>query len=196
MGVCAATDAVHRCIILPSHDEIINQPINSVLASIVIRLALAETFCINCGVMTLDEPTTNLDHDNKGGLARAIARLIAERSKQQNFQLVVITHDEDFVDMVRCVRPDRASKRRKEERVHVYFPVATDPASDPLHAQVKQEMSTQTGFSMPEHYWRISRQAAGGGRAYSKIEQVRVWCVCVCLYVRVHVRVSRLPQRK
>lgn len=37
------------------------------LASIVIRLALAETFCINCGVMTLDEPTTNLDHDNKVG---------------------------------------------------------------------------------------------------------------------------------
>jgi DNA repair protein RAD50 len=31
-----------------------------VLASIVIRLALAETFCINCGVMALDEPTTNL----------------------------------------------------------------------------------------------------------------------------------------
>ena len=59
------------------------------LASIVIRLALAETFCINCGVMTLDEPTTNLDHDNKGGLARAIARLIAERSRQQNFQLIV-----------------------------------------------------------------------------------------------------------
>ena len=71
-----------------------------VLASIVIRLALAETFCIDCGVMTLDEPTTNLDHDNKGGLARAIARLIAERSRQQNFQLIVITHDEDFVDMV------------------------------------------------------------------------------------------------
>lgn len=29
-----------------------------VLASIVIRLALAETFCLNCGVMALDEPTT------------------------------------------------------------------------------------------------------------------------------------------
>ena len=26
-----------------------------VLAGIVIRLALAETFCLNCGVMTLDE---------------------------------------------------------------------------------------------------------------------------------------------
>ena len=32
-----------------------------VLASLVIRLALAESFCINCGILALDEPTTNLD---------------------------------------------------------------------------------------------------------------------------------------
>ena len=30
-----------------------------VLACIVIRLALAETFCLSCGILTLDEPTTN-----------------------------------------------------------------------------------------------------------------------------------------
>lgn len=35
-----------------------------VLASIIIRLALAETFCIHCGVLALDEPTTNLDRYN------------------------------------------------------------------------------------------------------------------------------------
>ncbi|RMX58110.1 hypothetical protein pdam_00000096 [Pocillopora damicornis] len=28
-----------------------------VLASLIIRLA--ETFCLNCGILTLDEPTTN-----------------------------------------------------------------------------------------------------------------------------------------
>ena len=32
-----------------------------VLASLIIRLALAETFCQDCGVLALDEPTTNLD---------------------------------------------------------------------------------------------------------------------------------------
>ena len=32
-----------------------------VLSSLVIRLALAESFCINCGILALDEPTTNLD---------------------------------------------------------------------------------------------------------------------------------------
>lgn len=35
-----------------------------VLASIVIRLALAESFGINCGILALDEPTTNLDRNN------------------------------------------------------------------------------------------------------------------------------------
>lgn len=32
-----------------------------VLACIIVRLALAETFCLNCGILSLDEPTTNLD---------------------------------------------------------------------------------------------------------------------------------------
>lgn len=31
------------------------------LASIIIRLALAEAFTMNCGILALDEPTTNLD---------------------------------------------------------------------------------------------------------------------------------------
>lgn len=35
-----------------------------VLASIVIRLALSESFCADCGILTLDEPTTNLDEEN------------------------------------------------------------------------------------------------------------------------------------
>jgi len=35
-----------------------------VIASIVIRLALAEAFCTNCGILALDEPTTNLDKDH------------------------------------------------------------------------------------------------------------------------------------
>lgn len=35
-----------------------------VIASIVIRLGLAEAFCTNCGILALDEPTTNLDKDH------------------------------------------------------------------------------------------------------------------------------------
>ena len=43
-----------------------------VLACLVVRMALAETFCVNCGLLALDEPTTNLDVANKKGLARAL----------------------------------------------------------------------------------------------------------------------------
>lgn len=72
-----------------------------VLASIVIRLALAETFCVNFGCIALDEPTVNLDYKNKKGLAVALAQIIASRQQQSNFQLVLITHDEDFVVMMK-----------------------------------------------------------------------------------------------
>ncbi|KAL0587679.1 hypothetical protein ABG067_002698 [Albugo candida] len=71
-----------------------------VLAALVIRLALAETFCLNCGILALDEPTTNLDTENKYGLAQAITDILHARSSQQNFQLICITHDEEFVQML------------------------------------------------------------------------------------------------
>ena len=67
-----------------------------VLSSIVIRLALAETFCVSTGVLALDEPTTNLDLPNKKGLAQALAKVIELRAGV-NLQLIVITHDEEFV---------------------------------------------------------------------------------------------------
>ena len=43
-----------------------------VLACLLIRMALAEAFCINCGILALDEPTTNLDEANKYGLVSAL----------------------------------------------------------------------------------------------------------------------------
>ena len=109
-----------------------------VLAAIVIRLALAETFCLNCGILALDEPTTNLDEANKSGLAHALARLIMSRSKQQNFQLICITHDEDFVQLM------------------------------------KNELSFNADFNMPEYYFRIYRQEEGyqSNRFFSHIERI------------------------
>ncbi|KAF4742373.1 DNA repair protein rad50, partial [Perkinsus olseni] len=68
-----------------------------VLASLIIRLALAESFCCNCGILALDEPTTNLDSTNIEGLADALADLIEARRNSSNFQLLLITHDEEFV---------------------------------------------------------------------------------------------------
>eukprot|EP00796_Vickermania_ingenoplastis_P008370 gene8370-5859_t len=68
-----------------------------VLASIIIRLALSEVFCYDCGILALDEPTTNLDEDNARSLADALRVLIESRRSVRHFQLVVITHDEQFV---------------------------------------------------------------------------------------------------
>lgn len=73
-----------------------------VLASIIIRLALAECFGVNCGLIALDEPTTNLDRDNIRSLAESLHDIIRARQQQANFQLIVITHDEEFLRNMQC----------------------------------------------------------------------------------------------
>jgi DNA repair protein RAD50 len=73
-----------------------------VLASIIIRLALAECFGVNCGLIALDEPTTNLDTDNIRALAQSLHDIIKARQQQSNFQLIVITHDETFLKYMQC----------------------------------------------------------------------------------------------
>lgn len=100
-----------------------------VLASLVIRMALAETFCLNCGVMCLDEPTTNLDYANKRGLALALAQIIANRASQTNFQLVVITHDEDFVTIMK----NELSAHTGFSMPERYFQVSREEGSDGKH---------------------------------------------------------------
>jgi DNA repair protein RAD50 len=73
-----------------------------VLASIIIRLALAECFGVNCGLIALDEPTTNLDRENIRSLAESLHDIIRARQQQANFQLIVITHDEEFLRHMQC----------------------------------------------------------------------------------------------
>lgn len=68
-----------------------------VLACLVIRLALAESFCTDCGILALDEPTTNLDEAHSETLASALCRLIESRKHVSNFQLILITHDKSFL---------------------------------------------------------------------------------------------------
>jgi len=97
-----------------------------VLASIVIRLALAETFCVTCGCIALDEPTVNLDYRNKKGLAVALAQIIASRAKQRNFQLIMITHDEDFVAIMKTELASQTGFSMPEK----YFQVRREEAAD------------------------------------------------------------------
>ncbi|CRH01076.1 DNA repair protein RAD50, putative [Plasmodium relictum] len=71
-----------------------------VLSSIIIRLALAESFSIKCGILALDEPTTNLDKSNSRNLANLIANIVDLRKNNSAFQLILITHDTYFVDVL------------------------------------------------------------------------------------------------
>lgn len=129
-GRCSAGQKVIRVcpVRLPWSATCARHARGQVLASIIIRLALAETFCVSCGILTLDEPTTNLDEENKAGLAQALARfvrarasddvrtafgagarfvarrLVIARQGQPHFQLILITHDEPFVGVLKVRR--------------------------------------------------------------------------------------------
>ena len=90
-----------------------------VLASIIIRIALAECFCLNFGMIALDEPTTNLDDENVESLARALHSIIKDRSAQKNFQLIIITHDEKFLRCMNAVDfTDHYYKVLRNERLN------------------------------------------------------------------------------
>ena len=69
-----------------------------VLASILIRMALAEVFATNCPILALDEPTTNLDTDKIDNIGHMLTRLLEVRDG--HLQLIVITHDKQLVDLL------------------------------------------------------------------------------------------------
>lgn len=90
-----------------------------VLASLVLRLALAQAFSGVCGVIALDEPTTALDKDNTQGLAEVLAEFV----QLQKVQLIVITHDMEFVEsLMRLTQQGmfyEVEKVKEESRVSV-----------------------------------------------------------------------------
>lgn len=53
-------------------------------------------------IIALDEPTTNLDQDNIQALAKSLHAIIEARKSQANFQLIIITHDEEFLKHMGC----------------------------------------------------------------------------------------------
>ena len=68
------------------------------LASIILRMTLAELFVRNFTFIALDEPTANLDLSNVQALARSIGAYVRRRTKKgANIQWIIITHDEEFL---------------------------------------------------------------------------------------------------
>ncbi|CAB4436348.1 unnamed protein product [Rhizophagus irregularis] len=68
------------------------------LASIIIRMALAECFSKGFGMFVLDEPTTNLDENHINNLSESLRSIVESRRGESNFQLVIITHDDKFAE--------------------------------------------------------------------------------------------------
>lgn len=87
-----------------------------VIASLIIRMALAEIFSINCGVIALDEPTTNLDQNNIISLCDALKRTVEERKSQSNFMLIIITHDEYFITALGKLKKYLTVSRNEETK--------------------------------------------------------------------------------
>lgn len=85
------------------------------IASILFRLALSDCFSSNCNILALDEPTTNLDRENIESLAATLSQLIKERA---NAQLIIITHDEQFVELINRDGIDYFYKLRRGRYKH------------------------------------------------------------------------------
>ncbi|PAV91154.1 hypothetical protein WR25_10968 isoform B [Diploscapter pachys] len=90
------------------------------LASILIRIALADAFGGVCSMIALDEPTTNLDRDKVEQLAAMLNRLVHTRSKKyKQFQMIVISHDDELVDqLIRGCQPEYTYHLAKNNAGH------------------------------------------------------------------------------
>ncbi|KAH7730578.1 rad50 family protein [Aphelenchoides avenae] len=102
-----------------------------VLASILIRVALADVFAGNCPVLALDEPTTNLDVDKVDAMGDMLRSLIeyrngladessvngeAQQGQPRHLQLIVITHDTRLVNnLFLACRPEYVYYLSKDE---------------------------------------------------------------------------------
>ena len=87
-----------------------------VLACLIIRLALAETFCLNCGILALDEPTTNLDAGEGGGSGHS-----GERRGEAAAAALVPTHR----DSARPARPQTTAPAWRRRYATSCSPAAT-----------------------------------------------------------------------
>lgn len=75
-GRCSAGQKVNILFLYICNVILIIHCTLKVLACLIIRMALAETFSKNCGILALDEPTTNLDEYNIQSLAESLSQYI------------------------------------------------------------------------------------------------------------------------
>ena len=121
------------------------------LASLIIRLALAETFCLNCGVFALDEPTTNLDRENIESLAYALVEsvLFLSLTDMLSIQLISIA--------LHCMT---LFEIKGEKGRHKFAILVT--TLDVTRVKQQQEAHQLVGQAI-RHATKIRSKAVGGG---------------------------------
>ncbi|EFN87868.1 DNA repair protein RAD50 [Harpegnathos saltator] len=124
-----------------------------VLASIIIRLALAETFCKDCGILALDEPTTNLDEENANSLADTLTKVVEMRSKhQKNFQLIIISHDEKFLQKLADLNNHKKFHelyRKQNGLTAVKISDFNEPTNSLMHIKDEDESDEEERHRLP-----------------------------------------------
>ncbi|CAG0913483.1 unnamed protein product [Notodromas monacha] len=116
-----------------------------ILACLIIRMALAQAFGANCGVLALDEPTTNLDSQNIAALAEALMNIVDKRRGQQSFQLVIITHDVEFLNKI--IQKEKVSHFFKVSRNLIILPPPVQSGWDA--DAVSKPTSASSSSSLP-----------------------------------------------
>jgi DNA repair protein RAD50 len=115
------------------------------LASLLIRVALAEVFGGNCPILALDEPTTNLDAskvENMGTILKDLLEACQVRENQHHLQLIVITHDKRLVEhLFTACRPEYVYGLSKDEN---------GVSKIRVHRSIEDESSVSTSFAHPK----------------------------------------------
>lgn len=180
-----------------------------VLASIVIRLALAQTFSlsntnsVSSGsdsftsisssltphFIALDEPTTNLDSANKLSLAQALARLIIEQNKTNYNYITSLRNNLKELDHKISTENNRLTSNQKNKLLKQINEIK-DKLKRNLQSNtgiqlicithdeefvdmIRSELNYSSDFGTPEYYFRIYRELdEQHGRYFSHIRRM------------------------
>ena len=89
-----------------------------VCVALAIRLGMADLMVKSpLKVMILDEPTASLDRTHCEEFVNIIQDLTQHMNQNQNFQLIIITHDEEIWDDAQFSTLDKFENNKKETGV-------------------------------------------------------------------------------
>ncbi|CEF70410.1 DNA repair protein RAD50 [Strongyloides ratti] len=131
------------------------------LACILIRVALSEVFCLNCPILALDEPTTNLDIDKVESIAEMLTELVNYRSKG----LPIVPKDDCCVEEVLEYEKALETAEHNTLKKHRNFQLIVITHDEHLVSLLHRNFK-------PQNVYRLSKDANGVStiKGHSSIE--------------------------